>query len=998
MGLLTSSRLAGLSLLLAAATRAALLDPAGFTVRDAGGLVRPAAHDNDLGTGVLLDATSGVVRCVVDFGASATVHRVYFTPTLAQLDPGALAAPLATTDVLAVRVRVGSAPEVAGLVATGACTALTGREVRATASLRFPPAAGRFLVLELDRGARSNRWNLGELEVWGWPGDRGAEGNHAVLLEAGAPAPLRLAAAELSYYVGELEGGPVPIVAPAAAGPFTGTLFRIVNLQPLATNYAAMTNHQALGLLPAAPVNVERDGREIVFRAWPYRHVLWSVWEYLDRQGVKWVYPDAHGDFVPAGRGLDPEVAPFQYTPSTDFIYANFGVEFLWPDPDAVLHFWRNRWTHTWGGHERDVLGGSEVPARPLPAYTPQPDHVEGFDDYPHNFKNVLPERILAQHPEWCGLLTNTRWAVYVGAGALNQRLPPSVNFCTFDLTSAGARQFVVDKAIACWPDQLRRNGPVYWLLPEDATLFSEDPASLALRAPLVGDELPFTFPYLHAVSGDYYDFVRHVAEALAGPLPEARVGAMAYANTHLPPPALTRLPSNVLVDVVLYGARNLPLSAPPNAALRGRLEEWVARAAARRHYDYDLIHRESAALPLPVPLVHALADRARFHHARDMLAGGTQADLPSLRFNPWNYYAYPRFHWNVSNTADRVLDEFCTGYFAEAAGPLRDYYTTLERFLVANHVSLQAQGVDYGLRAGAARIALLRRLQQHLGRGETNATYWLTRRRVAAVREGFDWMLGQRSLTAADLASDAAFPTVSAGDTVIIHPQTARIRTAGQAVAGGWSLFSWAEVGDYVHFPAAGAYEIRIPVGGGSATSRCELVLRVGALEYGPFAVDHAATETYVFRIDLPAGVREVAAANPQPGGPFTVGDLTVAAGPSPALAGTRVFELTPDGNPAARIDSDWDGASDLYEQLSGTHELDPDSHFAAGELVPDEAGLFVHWRGAAGRRYAVYRSRRLTEDFELLADELTADQADASYLDAQPPADAACYRIVTY
>jgi hypothetical protein len=498
--------------------------------------------------------------------------------------------------------------------------------------------------------------------VYGWPGNWSGFKQDAVVLANGAPAPLRLAADELSNYLGEIAGYPVPVVTPSQAASYSGTLDRIADLKPLAHSYEQMTNNLATGALPTSPVNVEREGRDVIFRAWPYRNVLWSVWEFLDRQGVKWVYPDAHGDHVPVGRGIDPNVAPFQYTPTTDFIYANFGVEYLRNDPDAFLHFWRNRWSHTWGGHQRDVLGGDEVPQKPYPTVAIRPDHVEGFGGYPHNFSNVLPERILERNMDWCGIVTNTRYASWIGARNLNARRLPRDNWCTFDLTHPGPRQFIIDKAIAYWSEHAKHHGNILWMLPEDSALFSEDERSQALRMPLVEDSEPYAMPYQFVVSGDYFDFVRAIAEGIREAIPEALVGAMAYSNTHLPPTNQPPLPASVLVEVCIYGARNLPMSSPKNAEMRRRLLAWRELAKHLRHYDYDLIHCERSALKMPVPLVTAMADRARFYHQLDMLDGGTQADLDTLPYNPWNYYAYPHFRWNIALTASNVLDEFFTG------------------------------------------------------------------------------------------------------------------------------------------------------------------------------------------------------------------------------------------------------------------------------------------------------------------------------------------------
>jgi hypothetical protein len=112
----------------------------------------------------------------------------------------------------------------------------------------------------------------------------------------------------------------------------------------------------------------------------------------------------------------------------------------------------------------------------------------------------------------------------------------------------------------------------------------------------------------------------------------------------------------------------------------------------------------------MPVPMISAIADRARFYDRNHMLAGGTQADLDTLPYNPWNYYAYPRFHWNVDLDPPTRVRGILHRLLPGSRRPHADYYTTVERFLIANHVSLQARGYDYGLRVGAYPINVLRK------------------------------------------------------------------------------------------------------------------------------------------------------------------------------------------------------------------------------------------------------------------------------------------------
>lgn len=991
--------------------QAGLLDASSWQARNNQGTLLGHVRDNDGHSGSLLNHDQATVRCLIDLGVEATVHRIYFTATPAELDTSGQVPELTGSRTFTVSLKAGTSASLSGAaVLTRELRSVTGREIRVEANLRFGPVTARYLALDLNRGTALNHpWNIGEIEIYGWAGNRLTDRNEAVVLQQPAPAPLQLAAQELSYYLGELADRPVPVVTPSQASSFTGTLFKIMDLKSLAPTYAAMTNNQAQGLFPAAPINVEREGREIIFRAWPYRNVLWSVWEFLDRQGVKFVFPDAHGDFVPTGSDINLDVAPLQYTPSTDHIYANFGVEYLRDDPDAFLHFWRNRWTHTWGGHQRDAFGGSEVPTRPLPAYTPHPDYVEGFDGYPHNFRNVVPDRILERHPAWCGILTNQQWASWIGADKLNRRLPTGQNNCAFDMTHPELRQFVINKAIAVWNGHLPWNGPIYWLLPDDSILFSEDPASLALRNPLHADYVPYTFPYLHSVSGDYYDFIAAVADGIRTALPEASVGALAYSNTHEPPARTNPLPDNVLVDVCVYGIRNLPITSPKNTRLRERLETWAGLANNLRHYDYDLIHCETGPLRMPVPLVSAFADRARFFARNHMLAGGTQADLDTLPYNPWNYYAYPRFHWNVDTPAETVLGEFFTGYFREAAAPMMSYYTTIERYLIANHVSLQGRGYDYGLRVGAFPISVLRKMHQHLLTAESQATYWVTRDRIQKIREGFQWIMDQRELTLGDLTSTTAFPSVTPTQPYTLDLGAARIQTAGQDVGDAWFMFSWAQVGDYVRIATPGRYQVTFQAGMWDSDPRPqhrrEMMFYIGAMAYGPFKIDHVSIDTYTLLVDIPAGTFEVAVEDLNNDGPYRVYPITLrkvenAPAPPPMrMTLNRVFDFAALGNPAETTDSDWDGASDLHELLAGTDELDSESYFAARCLTTLAGGdLCLTWPSVLGKRYALYRAREINGDYELVADHLDATPPENVYVDTGAGDETAFYQIAAY
>jgi hypothetical protein len=291
-----------------------------------------------------------------------------------------------------------------------------GNPVDTEVDIRFNPTAGRYVLIQLQTNviwgvnywpghalkfqppAPTNlTWRVAELEIHGFNGT--FPHSDAVVLSAPAPEPLTLAANELSYYLGELAGRPVPIITPAATNNYPGVLYCINDLKPLAPDYGTMMSNISAGLLPDN-VNIQICGRQVMFTAWPYRCVLWSVWEFLERQGVRWLYPDAQGDYVPCGKGIDLSFLPLHYTPAATSIYANWNTSSLEPWPQrglqsirqSYLYPWRNRWNYSWNGY--GPLGGGEIPAAPAPGML-SAEYKEKFDGYPHNFKSVVPNRIL---------------------------------------------------------------------------------------------------------------------------------------------------------------------------------------------------------------------------------------------------------------------------------------------------------------------------------------------------------------------------------------------------------------------------------------------------------------------------------------------------------------------------------------------------------------------------------------------------------------------------
>jgi len=851
---------------------------------------------------------------LADLGRTNVLHRVYCAgsgkPTNSWPNStSASAAPLGL-----IVVYVGNTPTTTNQVAAYTVPYDAGNPVETEADLRFSPAVGRYVRLELQTRVNwgvnywpgwvispplqtNVSWNVGELELYGFTGPAATQTNvNAVVLPAGsanygalanyAATPLALAAGDLSYYLGELTGLPHPIIPPQNTNQYSGTLYQVADLSSLAPDYATMMANIGSGKLPTN-VNATVSGRVVSFSSWPYRTVLWSVWEFLERQGIRWVFPDAHGDLVP-NHGLDLSVLPFEYHPSTLSIYANFNLAQLQPWPpwelqsvrQEFLYPWRNHWTCSQNGYL--VLGGSEIPVQPPTKIPIDSMYTEGFAGYPHNLNQVVPNRVLEMpaYTNWWGW-ANTNPTSRIapsapGAPAFIMDDPTLISWVASKLTNVSAAH-----PLACsWPLDLCHWRRAWNLLPMDATTFSQDPYTMASNGPVVPNSVPWVKQYPDSYSGMYYSFVASVARLVQERGSSALVGALAYADVFLPPthiPALAVFPTNVQVEVCLYGAPNLPMGAAANAPLKAALEGWRSTGARLAAYDYALLHIDyyQPYPQLPVPLVAATVDRARYLADLGALDGGCQAELQCLPYNPWNFYAYPRIRWNTNQTAAQIEQEFFTGYFREAAAPMLAYYQALENYQLSNQANMYYRGYCYGITPGAFPVTVLAQMQTHLSSATRLATNWWVASRVVTIAEGFEWVVRNSGLSSTNLGDLSSFPIFASGQPALnlaqfrvvtnaYQPRSgAEYGTAGSywfpGSTGGWAWFSAGMIKRTFNFTADATYRVAIHAKGIPAGGIAPILSVYLGPNSATWTVSSTNYSSYTNTITLPAGIWDV-------------------------------------------------------------------------------------------------------------------------------------------
>lgn len=874
--------------------------------------------DNNPATFVTLTNTgNNSIGLFIDLGQTNVVDRVFLIGgNHTNLNQWPNSGSATNPPLGLIVVSIGNSHSMMKQVGTWTVPYDAGNPVDTEVDLRFSPAAGRYVQIQLQTnvtwGANywpgapqsyilsgqppppSNlTWNVGEVELYGFSGP--VTNLNAVVCD-GTNQPLQIAASDLSYYLGELTGTPHPIITSSQTNLYPGRIYRIVDLKSLAPDYNTMMGNIASGALPTNLV-VSAVGREVQFSGWPYRCVLWGVWEFLERQGVRWVYPDGHGDFVPTGSGVSLSMLPLKVKPSAISIYANFSTTVFQPWPDYMLQSvrqeylypWRNRWNSSWGGNSDmyGPLGGAEVPAMPSPGGTINSDYTEGFGCFPHNFNNVVPTRILDIYTNWWGW-TNT----IAGSAVESQSNPifivddPTLIFWVANKMTNWA---AVNPLACSVPLNIADRNRAYNLLPLDASVWSQDPFTIASNAPTQLNPVSAYWggnKMTNAYSGAYYSFVNAVASKQQ---PGTLVGALAYSDVFAPPANITTFPSNVWVDVCLYGAPNLPMSDPANAGMKAALDGWHATCSHLASYDYALLHTDHQQQDprLPVPLVAGMVGTAQYLASIGALEGSCQANLTSLPYNPWNFYAWPRIHWNTNQTASQLETEFFNGYFREAAAPMLAYYQGLENYQVTNGVDMYYSGAAYGITPNSFPVNVLVAMQTNLVAAQQLATNWWVIDRVNDMTNAFNWLVNTNmALAGINLTNMAVYPVIGSTTnpyTVILTNMVdfmpsptagnyANLSTNGAWEPGAcWVFGAQGQIQETFNVAAAGTYTVAITARGVEASNIWPIMnVYFSPQGYGSVSVNTATDSTYNFTFTIPAGVWDLVIIynNAAPGG----------------------------------------------------------------------------------------------------------------------------------
>lgn len=509
------------------------------------------------------------------------------------------------------------------------------------------------------------------------------------------------AAEELQKYVESITGSALPIIhEPKQAKDFGIWVGRTLPAQAAKfaagedklgrDGYAAECNQKGLVVVGPRPLGT-----------------LFGVYDILEREfGLRWFEPDPLGEVVPHSDTLSIGTFRREFKPS---------FEYRWVDSSD--------WSLKQRMNVHVTLHGETVGVN--------------WKWHFHTFSILIPpEEYFEKHPDWFPLIDGKR-------KKSTQPHSHSTQLCT-------TNPKVVDKLVEGLLETLDADPTIeiITLSPNDGGGFCECPNCVALDEPGRG--------WFARYSKRLAVLNQQIANRVAKRYPKVKIKVGAYAMYALPPAIDGWRPEpNLIVQLChIYCCHNHPITSGeclagetyepsdnflPNQEFANLLRRWSTLTDNLFIYEYYALGGWSRTEML-WPMVHTMREDIPWY--RDMGVNGFYTQVGPWPQAPLNYYIAAKLAWNADLNVDWLIDDFCKGFFEDAAGPMKGYLTGIEDAMVRdNHC------ISYGLKGGRAKVLGPKvfdrptrdKLRALLDEADRRAKTEAVRQRIAAVRDAFE-------------------------------------------------------------------------------------------------------------------------------------------------------------------------------------------------------------------------------------------------------------------
>lgn len=288
-----------------------------------------------------------------------------------------------------------------------------------------------------------------------------------------------------------------------------------------------------------------------------------------------------------------------------------------------------------------------------------------------HNLNNIIvPSKYGKEHPEYFPMIGGKR---YIPKSDGDQGWQPCfTNPDVIRIAAESAGEFFSENPTAT----------TFSLCINDGTNFCECPDCQALDQPMRKANGGW-----NTYSDSYFHFVTEVAKIVAKTDPGKHLGCYAYWGVEPTPRKIEKLPENVVIALTQDTSQHFD-----PAYKQADRDLWLAWSKASRHlgkYDYY-----GLGWLTPRYFPHLAADDIRFIKANS--AVGFYCEVyPNWSVTAPQLYVAGRMLWDSTLDPDALLDEYFTSLYGPAAGEMRKFYATLEKYWARDRQGRWFQGLD---------------------------------------------------------------------------------------------------------------------------------------------------------------------------------------------------------------------------------------------------------------------------------------------------------------
>lgn len=180
--------------------------------------------------------------------------------------------------------------------------------------------------------------------------------------------------------------------------------------------------------------------------------------------------------------------------------------------------------------------------------------------------------------------------------------------------------------------------------------------------------------------SGPLIDFVNRLAREIGPRYPDVWIDTLAYGYT-LDAPNNLRVEDNVVVRISGLHQRDFtrPITDPTNHEYAAAVEDWSARTAHLRVWDYPVVFGNAGEFPLPN--LRALSQDFRFFLDHGVEGVFVEAAFPiAADLRDLKLWVIAKILEDPRRDIGRLLVEFTRGYYGRAGEEIRAYLKRLEK------------------------------------------------------------------------------------------------------------------------------------------------------------------------------------------------------------------------------------------------------------------------------------------------------------------------------